>query len=196
MLTSKSVTKPMTNVEIMRYVFRNHRDRAVPDLAADCGCGEDQISEICLKLGLDPIFVTTKKEPVPEKPPKKTRHWREKVAVIKKANGEKTALELAEMIGCTTNCIYKLCRLHWLSYKQDIEEDNTEWSPERKREEAELYIKRQMSLGYSRLEAIEILAETVRMMDRLTETEKTIKRPPAIYANPSREQLIDQILNT
>jgi hypothetical protein len=81
-----------------------------------------------------------------------------------------------------------------LRYKIIVDDDEAEWTPERKKQEGEIYIRDKMALGYSREQAIEILTLAVEWLESITKPERTIKRPPAIYSNPTREDLIDKVL--
>jgi len=122
---------------------------------------------------------------------------RNKLEVIQEANGTKTARDLAEILGCRDSTIRELCNRFNLPYVsiENASDDAATWSPQRRKYELEKQIKTYTDQGYSRMEAIEILATVADYLVNIRDPEEPIKRAAAVYSNPSREQLIDQLLS-
>jgi hypothetical protein len=120
-----------------------------------------------------------------------------KLEVIKEADGQKTPDELAEILGCHPQTIKELCHRHNLPYwsREDESAEPATWTPEQRKREFNLAIEPYLREGYSRMQAIEILASVADWLVNIRDPEEKIQRAPAVYDNPSREQLIDKILS-
>jgi hypothetical protein len=170
----------MTRIEIMRYVLTHHHEQTMQEMATACGVRYGKIEKTCSSLRIKAITSVDRK-----------------ITVIIAADGTKTADQLAEIAGCKPNAIREICRAHNLPLLslQNASDDPETWSPERMKYELDKEIKFYTDQGHSRMEAIEILSMIADYLINIRDPEEKVERPKGVYSNPSREQLIEKVLN-
>jgi hypothetical protein len=83
----------MKGMEVTRYILAHHEEETVSEMANACLVSKGTVSNICSR---NHIVAITEKD--------------KKIAIIKEYKGTKTAFEMAELIGCSPNCVWDICK--------------------------------------------------------------------------------------
>ena len=184
----------MISREKRDYVIDRSAEFTLAELSKRIGASKVFVFNILKKAGLRAITDREKK-----------------INAIRAQNGIKTVKELAEMLGCSPQSVYEICKTCKIGYKPELEKTwkwgdrrnreekkgggESDWSEGRRRRELKDYIDSYRNRGYSSMEAIDILSQVADYLINLRDPGDKVLRAPGVYDNMTTDRLIDKILN-